>query len=123
MTGAGALLVLAAVIRPDDASVRWLAWALVAGVVAHLLITAVEFGGKHPTRQASVAAHMITHGRYARTFWSGSVLLTAVAAAVAIPTALGASVWFGVVAGVVVQVGLLAHETVFIKAGQDVPLS
>lgn len=123
MVGAGALLILAAVLTPDAATVPWLAWALIGGVVAHVLITAVEFGGKHPTRQASVAAHMITHGRYARTFWGGSIALTLVAAAVAVPTALGGSVWFGVVGGLLVQVGLLAHETVFIKAGQDVPLS
>jgi Fe-S-cluster-containing dehydrogenase component/formate-dependent nitrite reductase membrane component NrfD len=123
MVGAGALLILSAVLAPDEATVRWLGWALVVGVLAHVLITAVEFGGRHPTRQAAVAAHMITHGRYARSFWGGSIALSLVAAAVTVPTALGGSVWFGVVGGLLAQVALLAHETVFIKAGQDVPLS
>ena len=123
MTGAGALLIAAAVLSPEPAVSRWLGWALIAGVLAHLLIVAVEFGGRHQTQNASVAAHSITHGRYARTFWGGSIALAVVAAAFAIPVALGGSLWFGVIAGLVVQVALLAHETVFVKAAQDVPLS
>jgi Fe-S-cluster-containing dehydrogenase component/formate-dependent nitrite reductase membrane component NrfD len=123
MVGSGALLIISAFLNPGEAIVTWLGWALIAGVVAHLLITAVEFGGHHPTRNAEMAAKLIVHGTYARTFWSGSVGLNIVAALIAIPLVLGGSIWFGVLAGILVQIGLLAHEMVYVKAAQDPPLS
>ena len=123
MVGSGALLVLATVFAPESGTTTWLAWALVIGVIAHLLITAVEFGGKHSTRNAEVAAHAITGGRYARTFWLGSILLSVVAGALALATALGAALALAVVAGLLVQVALVLHEKVFVKAAQDPPLS
>ena len=123
MVGSGVLLVLAAIVTPESSSIVWLGWALIAGVIAHLLITAVEYGGKHPTRNASIAAHAITHGRYARTFWLGSVGLSILAALITIPLVLGGSIWFGVLAGLLVQPALRWHEKVFVMAGQDPPLS
>lgn len=123
MVGSGALLILAAVFTPEASSITWLAWALVAGVIAHLLITAVEYGGKHPTRNASIAAHAITRGRYARTFWFGSVGLSILGAAAAAGAALGGGILLGVVAGLLVQPALFLHEKIFVMAGQDPPLS
>jgi len=123
MTGAGALLIVVPFVSPETSVSRWLGWALVIGVVAHLLIVAVEFGGRHQTQNATVAAHSITHGRYARTFWFGSIGLAIVGAVFVIPVLLGGSLLFGLIAGLLVQVALLAHETVFVKAAQDVPLS
>ena len=123
MVGSGAILILALVFAPSAGVVSWVAWALIVGVIAHLLITAVEFGGRHQTRNAEVAAHMITHGRYAKQFWFGSVGLAIVAGLIALPAALNGSLVFGVIAGVLVQVALLMHETVYVKAAQDVPLS
>jgi Fe-S-cluster-containing dehydrogenase component/formate-dependent nitrite reductase membrane component NrfD len=121
MVGGGILLILSLWMAP--ALAPWLAWALIAGVVAHLLITWVEFGGKHPTRNAQVAAHAITHGRYARFFWIGSVGLSVLGALTALPVALGGPLWWGVLAGLIVQCALLAHERVFVMAAQDPPLS
>ena len=123
MTGAGALLIVVPFVSPETSVSRWLCWALVIGVVAHLLIVAVEFGGRHQTQNATVAAHSITHGRYARTFWFGSIGLAIIGAVFVIPVLLGGSLLFGLIAGLLVQVALLAHETVFVKAAQDVPLS
>jgi hypothetical protein len=91
--------------------------------VAHLLMLLVELGGRHSTRNAEVAAHIIVRGRYAKTFWYGSVLLSLLVLAGGLAVALGASVWLGVAAGLLVQVPLLAYESVFVKAAQDVPLS
>jgi formate-dependent nitrite reductase membrane component NrfD len=85
MVGSGALLVVGLVIGTDAATMQWLAWALIVGVVAHLLITAVEFGGTHATRNAEIAAHAITHGRYRAQFWGGSILLSILGALVALP--------------------------------------
>jgi len=123
MVGSGAMLVVAPLFGASDAAIVWLSWALVAGVGAHLLITLVEFGGKHPTRNAEIAAHAITHGRYKVQFWFGSVLLSIVGALLAVGTALGGAVTLAVLAGIIVQPALIWHEKVFVKAGQDPPLS
>jgi len=123
MAGGGALLVLAPLFDASDSTVVALAVAFTVATAAHLAMLLVELGGRHSTRNAEVAAHIIVRGRYARTFWFGSVLLSLVVLAGGLAVALGASVWLGVVVGVLVQVPLLAYESVFVKAAQDVPLS
>jgi Fe-S-cluster-containing dehydrogenase component/formate-dependent nitrite reductase membrane component NrfD len=127
MVGSGMLAVFG--VFADLSSDEWsyLAAAFTVSTVVHLLMLAVEYSGKHASRQAATAAHVITSGRYARTFWLGAVLPATVAAA------LGAIAWGApssgiaaellVVAGLVVQPALLAYESVFVRAGQDVPLS
>ncbi|MFY9331283.1 MAG: 4Fe-4S dicluster domain-containing protein [Candidatus Nanopelagicales bacterium] len=123
MVGGGVMLIASLLLTDSEQTQRWLAWAVAIGVVAHLLITAVEFGGKHSTRNAQVAAHAITHGRYRTQFWWGSIAMALVGGAVALAVALGAPVALGIVAGLLVQPALLAHERVFVMAGQDPPLS
>ncbi len=123
MVGAGVLFVLSLFLTDDTATQRWLAWAMVVGIVAHLLITAVEFGGKHSTRNAQVAAHAITHGRYRKSFWGGSVLPAIIAGGIAIAVGLGAPIALGVISALLVQVALVLHERVYVMAAQDPPLS
>ncbi len=104
MVGGGAMAVLG-VGTLEGAALDLVAAFFVLGTVAHLLILLVEYAGKHASRQASVAARVITHGRYARLFWLGSVAPTLVA------LVLGAVTWAGgplallVVAGVLVAAG------------------
>jgi Fe-S-cluster-containing dehydrogenase component/formate-dependent nitrite reductase membrane component NrfD len=127
MVGAGALAVAGAVTGLDEEEWTWLAAAFVLGAAAHLLVLWVEYAGRHASRQATVAAHIVTRGRYARTFWWAAVL------PVAIAVALGAVAWaltgsapapaLLVVAGLLVQPALVAYESVFVRAGQDPPLS
>ena len=121
--GAGALLIIAPLASAPANVSSLLCWLLVAGVVAHLLITAIEFGGRHQTRNAEMAAHSITHGRYARTFWLGSVVLSAIGGVLAAVGAVSGLAIAAVIAGVIVQPALLLHEKVFVKAAQDPPLS
>lgn len=123
MAGGGVLLLVALALQADTQVITWLTWALLIGTAAHLLITAVEFGGKHPTRNAEVAAHAVTSGRYALRFWVGSIGLGLVAAALALGTILTGVVLYAALAGILVQVVLLVHEQVFVRAGQDPPLS
>jgi Fe-S-cluster-containing dehydrogenase component/formate-dependent nitrite reductase membrane component NrfD len=123
MAGAGALMVVAPFVDASEATVKALGVTFTVATAAHLLMLLVEYGGKHSTRNAEVAAHIITHGRYARTFWFGSVLLSVLVLAGGLPVALGASVWLGVAVGLLAQVPLFAYESVFVKAAQDVPLS
>ena len=123
MAGSGVLLILAIIWNPGTETVKWMSWALFIGVIAHLLISAAEFGGKHSTRNAQIAAHTITHGRYAREFWLNSVLVCVLAGALALTAALAGSLVAGAIGGLLVQFGLLVHEKVYVKAAQDVPLS
>ena len=87
----------------------------------------VEYAGRHASRQATVAAHIVTRGRYARTFWWAAVLPVGVAVVLgAMAWALGGSttaVLLLVLAGLLVQPALVAYESVFVRAGQDPPLS
>ncbi|MFM8894897.1 MAG: 4Fe-4S dicluster domain-containing protein [Actinomycetales bacterium] len=123
MAGAGVLLVLSVVLASEAATQEWLAGALLIGIAGHLLISAVEFGGRHSTRNAEVAAHRIVAGPYARSFWGGSIGLSLLAGALCLATLLGAPIQLAVLAGLVVQPALLVHERLFVTAAQDPPLS
>jgi len=127
MVGSGALAI--AGVFADWSTTEWsfVAAAFVISTLVHLSMLAVEYGGKHASRQAATAAHVITHGRYARTFWLFAVVPAVVAGV------LGAIAWGApasaaaapllLVAGLVVQPALIAYESVFVRAGQDMPLS
>lgn len=123
MVGSGALALAGTIVGLSDKAWTLLAASFVTATLLHLLMLAAEYTGKHASRQASVAAHIITHGRYARTFWLGGVLPAAVAAVLGALTWGGATTVLLASAGVLVQPALLAYESVFVRAGQDVPLS
>ena len=80
---------------------------------AHLAFTAGEVTLTHSTAHAELAGHEMTHGRFARFFWAGSVL-----AAVGM-----AAPWIGVVSVPFTLLGLLAYEHCYVQAGQSVPLA
>ena len=126
MVGSGTLLVAGLLVDLPRAAQDLVVAAFVISTLAHLAILLVEYGGRHASRQAAAAAHIITHGRYARTFWLGSVFPTVVAAVLgAVGWVVGAEVGgvLAALAGLTVQPALLAYETVFVRAGQDLPLS
>ncbi len=123
MVGSGVLILAAEAFVPESGTITWLTWALIAGVSAHLVITAVEFGGRHSTRNAQIAAHAITRGRYAVQFWGGSIALSALAGLLALVTVTGGDSLWVLIAAVLVQPALLLHERVFVTAAQDPPLS
>ena len=123
MVGSGALAV--AGLALDLSARQWdlLAAAFVLSTVTHLVMLALEYGGRHASRQATVAAHIVRSGRYASTFWLGAVVPAAAA------LGLGALSWAGLsplllaLGGLLVQPALIAYESVFVRAGQDPPLS
>ncbi len=97
---------------------------LVVASVAHLLLLAGEYFGRHPTRGSTVAAHLVTRGRYAPVFWGAAVAPVVVAAGLAAADWSSAGTGaLALVAGLLVQPALLVYESVFVRAGQDVPLS
>ncbi|MQA10838.1 MAG: 4Fe-4S dicluster domain-containing protein [Pseudonocardiaceae bacterium] len=118
MVGAGALLALGGA-SSDGATRQLLGTTLVLATAVHVLMLLLEYRGRHSGANAATAAHMVTHGRYARTFWLGSVGLAGFAALLALP---GIAALL-LISGVLVQIALLAYESVFVRAGQDVPLS
>jgi Fe-S-cluster-containing dehydrogenase component/formate-dependent nitrite reductase membrane component NrfD len=118
MAGSGALLVAAPFAGLEAGAGRFLAWGLVASAAAHLLFLALEYGGRHSGRATAFAAHLVVRGRYARTFWFAGVLPVVAAAALAL---LGPAA--GIAGGLLVQAALVAYESVYVRAGQDVPLS
>lgn len=120
MVGAGALAIAAPLTGADTTLVTR---ALVVATAVHVLMLLLEYGGRHAGRQAAAAAHMVTRGRYAKTFWIGGVLLALLAVGLALPAWGGDAAVLVALAGLTVQVALLAYESVYVRAGQDVPLS
>ncbi len=123
MVGAGAMAVFAALLDVGDDGVALIARTLVVAAVLHLTVTAVDLFGTHHSANAAVAARTIVRGRYARLFWLGAVAPVVVAVVLAALSWDGGTIVAVVVAGLVVQAALLAYETVYVRAAQDVPLS
>lgn len=121
--GSGALLALTALVRGPERVTRALAATFVASSAANLAAIGAEYGTEHSTPQAKAAADMIVRGRYRRRFWAGAVGLGAVAASLALPATRGRKRRLAALGGLLGQVSLLAYESVFVRAGQDVPLS
>jgi Fe-S-cluster-containing dehydrogenase component/formate-dependent nitrite reductase membrane component NrfD len=123
MVGAGALAVAAAVVGTAAPGANLIAAALTIATVAHVLMLLFEYGGRHASAAAAAAAHMVTRGRYAPIFWGGGVALAGAAAVLAAIGWAATMVAAAALAGLAVQAALLAYESVFVRAGQDVPLS
>lgn len=123
MVGTGALAVAGLFTDLSDSAWKLITVSFVVATAVHLLMLAVEYAGKHASRQGAVAAHIITSGRYAKTFWLLGVLPAAVAAVLGGLAWGGAAVVLLALAGLLVQPALVAYESVFVRAGQDVPLS
>jgi Fe-S-cluster-containing dehydrogenase component/formate-dependent nitrite reductase membrane component NrfD len=123
LAGSGTLLTAAAFTELGTPARRWLTRSFVGASAANLGLLAAEYGGHHPTKNAAAAAHMVTHGRYANLFRYGAVGLSVLGAAVAAPALGGRRKRWAAVGGLIAQAGLLAYESVFVRAAQDVPLS
>ncbi len=123
MAGAGAMAIGAALFGVGTDGVALVARTFVVGCLLHLAITAVDLFGSHESKGAAVAARTITRGRYARLFWGGAVAPVVLAALAALASWNGGAVAAVALAGLLSQVALLVYETVYVRAGQDVPLS
>ncbi len=114
LAGAAALVPFAVVMSSE--ALEPLAWTVAGAAATHLLLVAGETTVAHPTAHARLAAHTMTHGRYARFFWTGVVL---VAVGLLAPLAAPATAWLALPA----LLGLLAHEHAYVQSGQSVPLA
>ena len=111
LAGAGALAPFAAWL--DPAALPPLLWIVCGASLAHLAFVVSESTIAHATAHAALAAHEMTHGRFARTFWVAVVL---VAIAVGAPG-------LGIAAAFLALAGLALHEHAYVQAGQAVPLA
>jgi formate-dependent nitrite reductase membrane component NrfD len=123
MVGTGALLVVGAFAGLDANVNAFLARTFVVAALVHVGMSLLEFLGRHSSRQAATAAHIVTHGRYAPLFWYGAIIGALAAAAIVSFDWYGGQVIAGLIGGLVAQGALLAMESAFVRAGQDVPLS
>jgi Fe-S-cluster-containing dehydrogenase component/formate-dependent nitrite reductase membrane component NrfD len=139
VAGSAALIVAVAVLaRPEACRDRMYASAacfdpraldgltpiLLVALVIHVALLGLELFSRHPVRDVSLAARLITRGAYRIRFWAGVV-----AAGVVAPIALvlgGAMLDSSVVsalAALLALAGLWLWEDLWVKAGQAVPLS
>ncbi len=123
LAGSGALLTAAGFLELPAGPRQWLTRAFVGASCANLAVLAVEYGTPHHSANAAAAARLITRGRYAKRFRWGALGLTALGAVVAAPALGGRHRRFAATAGIAAQAALIAYESIFIAAGQDVPLS
>jgi Fe-S-cluster-containing dehydrogenase component/formate-dependent nitrite reductase membrane component NrfD len=100
------------------------ALGILVGAAAHVSFTLAELLGSHETKGAEVAARILLRGRYAPVYWGGTVAVGVVAAALALTASFTDDTTVPVVvAGVLAQVAVISYEVVYVRAGQEVPLS
>jgi formate-dependent nitrite reductase membrane component NrfD len=106
----------------DVPSAEAVRWVLLGGLIAHLVLTAVEITA-HGTRNVELATRNMTRGEFAPVFWTGvaAALLAAVLTVLALTDV--APVPLAAIGGVLALVAIAASEHSFVKAGQSVPLS
>jgi Fe-S-cluster-containing dehydrogenase component/formate-dependent nitrite reductase membrane component NrfD len=121
MVGSGVMLVLALMIGYGDLRTPMLV-GLLGGAVLHLVFVGLEVRGHHSTANAAAGVKIMTGGRYGGILRTG-LGLTVVTAVLALWGLLTGIVLIGAVGGVIAQVALLTYEHVFVRAGQEVPLS
>ena len=121
MVGSGLLLVLGPFMSYGDLRVPLLV-GLLAGTVLHLMFVMIEIRGHHGTDNAQAGVKIMTGARYGSTLQLGNGIAV-VAAVLALAGFFVGGLWLGALGGIAAQVALLMYEHVFVRAGQEVPLS
>ncbi|MCS6939935.1 MAG: 4Fe-4S dicluster domain-containing protein [Roseiflexaceae bacterium] len=127
MVGSGTLLVVRLALPSPAGLDAALVWLFGVSLALDLFVTLFgEFGIPHASEVAARAAHAISHGRYRRHFWQGSILIGHLAplALIALAAALPAIGNVGLaLAGAAAVVGLYLFEYAFVMAPQEIPNS
>lgn len=122
-----ASLMLVAVLQHADPWILGALAKLLAGALAvQALVLLGEVFGKSPTQEAALAHDLMVHGTYAAHFWVGVISAGTVmpfAILIASRASTGGAPAACALASVLVLSMLLLYEFVFIRAGQEVPLS
>ncbi|MCK6627006.1 MAG: polysulfide reductase NrfD [Anaerolineae bacterium] len=127
MVGSATLLALGLFITLAPAMTAALTWIFGVSLAVDLFVILLgEFGMPHASEVAARAAHAISHGKYRRYFWGGSIGLGHI-----IPLILLLTAGFGgplapdllAVAALTTIAGLYLFEYAFVMAPQEIPNS
>ncbi len=125
VAGAAALLLIGISAGASNHDLRVLSGVLAGGVFAFGVILAIELGMPHANVHVSKTVDLLAHGPY-RTILFGAVVLIGIVlpivfaliaietSTIIVPAAFGAGAALA---------GLWSYETIWVSAGQDVPLS
>jgi Fe-S-cluster-containing dehydrogenase component/formate-dependent nitrite reductase membrane component NrfD len=120
-SGAAALIVAEGLGRADRGVVSALGSVLMQTLLGIAVLIGAELFGRHANVDVARAARVVHRGRFAPAFWGGVVL-----GGLVLPLVLlqfGSSIGNGVAAAVLALGGLAIYETIWVAAGQSIPLS
>jgi len=119
MAGGAMLLIIGSGLSFGAESAKMVHTVFVAAIVVELMVTLLgEFAMPHASDSAVKAAHMIVKGRYARSFWLGSILVGHI-----VPLALMAWSIPTAIPGLLTLFGLYLYERAYVSAPQEIPNS
>jgi formate-dependent nitrite reductase membrane component NrfD len=104
---------------PEPDAVRW---ALLAGLLAHLVVVTAEVL-HHRTDHVAIAVRVMVRGREASRFWAGVVVAFVAIALAALAIAGVLPVTLTALASIAALIAVVLSEAAFVRAGQAVPLS
>ncbi len=117
MAGSAMLLIMGSLIDLGDDLSDIVRYTFLGSVALDLVVTLLgEFGMPHASEAAAKAAHMITKGKYAYSFWGVAIGLGHVLPLLYAPSPDWA-------AGVAALIGLYAFERAYVNAPQEIPNS
>lgn len=124
MAGASVFALVALLVEPSGKWLSYLLWVLGISLVANLLTLIFELATTHPTQEAEMTAHMITRGRYKKTFWWGVIFLGNFVPLLLLSVAFmeGDAVWLAL-AGALTLIGIYFTEHIWVEAPQRIQLT
>ncbi len=126
MMGSGVLLLIGLFIQLPAKMTQTVTAVFAVSLLVDLFVTLVgEFSVPHASEVAGRAAHEISHGRYRRHFWGGSITLGHIVPLLAlfIGWQVGGTAVLGAAAGLAAAIGLYLYEYAFVMAPQEIPNS
>jgi Fe-S-cluster-containing dehydrogenase component/formate-dependent nitrite reductase membrane component NrfD len=126
IAGSAGLAVWSAATGAPAPLLRALEMSLLAALVVHGALIALELLMPHPTANAAWGARALRRGEQARLFWGVGVGLGIIAAVALLVAALAFPVLQGplaALAGIAAFAGMAGYEQAFVQAGQAAPLS
>lgn len=126
IAGAGGLAVWSAATGAPATLLRPLALTLLAAILVHAALIALELGMPHTTANAAWGVRALARGEQAWLFWGGGAGLGIVAALALLIAAFALPAIQGLLlalAGIAAFAGMAAYEHAFVQAGQAAPLS
>lgn len=123
LAGAAALILLGTAFGQLADWSDFLSMALTIFIPVNLAILAVELLTTHPTQEAKNTVHMILSGRYKNKFWFGVVLFGNLLPLALLVFAGGMGAMLLPVVAVIILIGILFNEQIWVEAPQRIPLS